>query len=150
MMPRVEAYTQQLKARDGLSSPAVLAVVAHIAAYRHGEPWLDALRDYLQDNLTYVAERLNQAFSGTELATWPQATLPGLASICARWGIDDRQLQQVLIEREKGCHHAGLHLRRKRRPWLPAAKRRLPSRSKVEAGMDKLINGLKAVSRRER
>lgn len=57
-----EAYFQQLKARDGLSSPAVLAVAAHIAAYRHGEPWLDALRDYLQDNLTYVAERLNQAF----------------------------------------------------------------------------------------
>ncbi|HIF6573820.1 TPA: MalY/PatB family protein, partial [Serratia marcescens] len=50
-----EAYFQQLKARDGLSSPAVLAVAAHVAAYRHGEPWLDALRDYLQDNLTYVA-----------------------------------------------------------------------------------------------
>lgn len=68
-----EAYFQQLKARDGLSSPAVLAVAAHVAAYRHGEPRLDSLRDYLQDNLTYVAERLEQAFPALGWRP-PQAT----------------------------------------------------------------------------
>lgn len=94
-----EAYFQQLKARDGLSSPAVLAVAAHVAAYRHGEPWLDSLRDYLQDNLTYVAERLEQAFPALGWRP-PQATY--LAWIDLRpLAVDDRALQQVLIERER-------------------------------------------------
>ncbi len=136
-----DAYSQQLKARDGLSSPAVLAVMAHIAAYRHGEPWLDALRDYLQDNLTYVAERLHQAFP--QLA-WqpPQSTY--LAWIDLRpLGIDDQQLQQVLIEREKVAIMPGFTYGEEGRGFL-----RLNvgcPRSKVEAGMDKLISGLQFV-----
>jgi cystathionine beta-lyase len=137
-----EAYSQQLKARDGLSSPAVLAVVAHIAAYRHGEPWLDALRDYLQDNLTYVAERLHQAFPQLGWQP-PQSTY--LAWIDLRpLGIDDQQLQQVLIEREKVAIMPGFTYGEEGRGFL-----RLNvgcPRSKVEAGMDKLINGLKSVT----
>ncbi len=46
-----DSYLQALKGRDGLSSPSVPALVAHIAAYRDGAPWLDALRDYLQANM---------------------------------------------------------------------------------------------------
>jgi cystathionine beta-lyase len=137
-----EAYSQQLKARDGLSSPAVLAVVAHIAAYRHGEPWLDALRDYLQDNLTYVAERLHQAFPQLGWQP-PQSTY--LAWIDLRsLGIDDQQLQQVLIEQEKVAIMPGFTYGEEGRGFL-----RLNvgcPRSKVEAGMDKLINGLKSVT----
>lgn len=92
-------YLQQLKNRDALSSPAVLALVAHIAAYRQGAPWLDALRHYIQDNLRYVAERLNNEFP--QLA-WqiPQATY--LAWIDLRpLGLDDQQLQKVLVEQQK-------------------------------------------------
>ncbi|MGO0765960.1 transcriptional regulator, partial [Citrobacter freundii] len=43
-------YLSALKGRDGLSSPAVLALSAHIAAYHQGASWLDALRDYLTSN----------------------------------------------------------------------------------------------------
>ncbi|VEA65661.1 aspartate aminotransferase [Serratia plymuthica] len=136
-----DAYTQLLKSRDGLSSPAVLAVVAHIAAYRHGEPWLDALRDYLQDNLTYVAERLNQAFPALDWQP-PQATY--LAWIDLRpLGVDDSQLQQVLIDREKVAIMPGFTYGEEGRGFL-----RLNvgcPRSKVEAGMDKLISGLRFV-----
>ncbi|MBR7370916.1 transcriptional regulator, partial [Klebsiella variicola] len=42
-----DSYLQALKAREGLSSPFVPALVAHIAAYRDGAPWLAALGDYL-------------------------------------------------------------------------------------------------------
>ncbi len=55
-------YLSALKGRDGLSSPAVLALTAHIAAYQQGASWLDALRDYLASNLHYVARELNAAF----------------------------------------------------------------------------------------
>lgn len=136
-----DSYVQALKSRDGLSSPAVLAVAAHIAAYRHGEPWLDALRDYLQDNLTYVAERLKQALPQLNWQP-PQATY--LAWIDIRpLGIDDRELQQVLIEREKVAIMPGFTYGEEGRGFL-----RLNvgcPRSKVEAGMDKLIAALQFV-----
>jgi cystathionine beta-lyase len=48
-------YLSALKGRDGLSSPSVLALTAHIAAYQQGAPWLDALRGYLEENLHYIA-----------------------------------------------------------------------------------------------
>ncbi|MDM9318114.1 bifunctional maltose regulon transcriptional repressor/cystathionine beta-lyase MalY, partial [Escherichia coli] len=57
-----DAYLSALKGRDGLSSPSVLALTAHIAAYQKGAPWLDALRVYLKDNLTYIADKMNAAF----------------------------------------------------------------------------------------
>lgn len=68
-----EAYLAALKNRDGLSSPSVPALVAHIAAYEQGETWLDALRDYLQDNMRYIEQTLNTAFPELKWAM-PQAT----------------------------------------------------------------------------
>ena len=57
-----ERYLTQLKSAHGLSSPSILGVIGHIVAYNQGEVWLDSLKDYLQANLRYVAEQLNQAF----------------------------------------------------------------------------------------
>ncbi len=94
-----QAYLGVLKGQDGLSSPAVLALVAHIAAYREGEPWLEALRAYLQSNLEYVASTLNEAFAQL---SWrpPQSTY--LAWIDLRpLGLDDKALQKALIEQQK-------------------------------------------------
>lgn len=94
-----EAYLTALKSRDGLSSPSVPALVAHIAAYREGAPWLDALRAYLQDNMRYIAQALNQAFPQLNWQP-PQATY--LAWIDLRpLGVDDRALQKALIEVQK-------------------------------------------------
>ena len=92
-------YLNALKSRDGLSSPSVPALVAHIAAYRHGEPWLDALRDYLQGNMRYIQQTLNAAFPALQWQA-PQATY--LAWIDLRpLNIDDRALQDVLIKQQK-------------------------------------------------
>ncbi|MBK0033689.1 pyridoxal phosphate-dependent aminotransferase [Erwinia sp. S43] len=136
-----DAYLHQLKACDGLSSPAVLAVHAHVAAYRAGEPWLDALRDYLLGNLRYVAERLNHAFPQLDWQP-PQSTY--LAWIDLRpSGIDDRLLQTELIERQKVAIMPGYTYGEEGNGFL-----RLNvgcPRSKVEAGMDKLIAGIEAV-----
>ncbi|HEB4876102.1 TPA: pyridoxal phosphate-dependent aminotransferase [Kluyvera ascorbata F0526] len=94
-----EAYLTALKNRDGLSSPSVPALVAHIAAYEHGETWLDALRDYLQENMRYIEQTLNTAFPELKWAM-PQATY--LAWIDLRpLNIDDRELQDVLIKQQK-------------------------------------------------
>ncbi|MGL5967999.1 MAG: MalY/PatB family protein [Kluyvera sp.] len=92
-------YLNALKGRDGLSSPSVPALVAHIAAYQHGESWLDALRHYLQENLRYIEKTLNAAFPELQWAM-PQATY--LAWIDLRpLNIDDRELQEALIKQQK-------------------------------------------------
>ncbi|WP_058909941.1 MalY/PatB family protein [Entomohabitans teleogrylli] len=94
-----QRYLAALKGQDGLSSPAVLALVAHIAAYREGAPWLDALRDYLQNNLQYVADTLNAAFPQLDWRP-PQATYLAWIDLRALH-IDDHALQQTLIEQQK-------------------------------------------------
>jgi cystathionine beta-lyase len=92
-------YLSALKGRDGLSSPSIPAVVAHIAAYEQGEAWLDALRDYLQDNMRFIASELNATFP--EL-NWQPPESTYLAWIDLRpLHIDDKLLQKVLIEQQK-------------------------------------------------
>ncbi|CCJ75088.1 Cystathionine beta-lyase (CBL) (Beta-cystathionase) (Cysteine lyase) / Maltose regulon modulator [Cronobacter muytjensii 530] len=135
------AYFQALKGRDGLSSPAVLSLVAHIAAYREGAPWLDALRGYLQDNLRFVAQRLNDAFAQLRWQP-PEATY--LAWIDLRpLGIDDDALQQALIMREKVAIMPGTTYGEEGRGFI-----RLNvgcPRSKLEQGVERLICAIRSL-----
>lgn len=93
------SYLKALKGRDGLSSPSVLALTAHIAAYEQGEAWLDALRAYLENNLRFVAEQLNAAFPQLNWQP-PEATYLAWIDL-SMLGIDDKALQKVLIEQQK-------------------------------------------------
>ena len=135
------AYLQALKGRDGLSSPSVLALVAHIAAYQQGEAWLDALRAYLEANLQYVADTLNAAFP---TLNWqpPQATY--LAWIDLRpLGIDDKALQKVLIELQKVAIMPGYTYGDGGKGFV-----RLNAgcpRSKLEQGVERLIAGIRTL-----
>nr|WP_315299103.1 MalY/PatB family protein [Raoultella terrigena] len=94
-----EGYLNALKSRDGLSSPSVPALVAHIAAYREGAGWLDALRAYLQENLRYIARELNQAFPQLNWQP-PEATYLAWIDLRAL-KVDDSALQQALIHEQK-------------------------------------------------
>ncbi|HEP0265483.1 TPA: bifunctional maltose regulon transcriptional repressor/cystathionine beta-lyase MalY [Escherichia coli] len=136
-----DAYLSALKGRDGLSSPSVLALTAHIAAYQQGAPWLDALRVYLKDNLMYIADKMNAAFP--EL-NWqiPQSTY--LAWLDLRpLNIDDNALQKALIEQEKIAIMPGYTYGEEGRGFI-----RLNAgcpRSKLEKGVAGLINAIRAV-----
>lgn len=136
-----DAYLSALKGRDGLSSPSVLALTAHIAAYQQGAPWLDALRVYLKNNLTFIADKMNAAFP--EL-NWqiPQSTY--LAWIDLRpLNIDDNALQKALIEQEKVAIMPGYTYGEEGRGFV-----RLNAgcpRSKLEKGVAGLINAIRAV-----
>ena len=127
---------------DGLSSPAVLALVATIAAYRGGGPWLDALRRYLWENLLLVAQRLEDAFPQLE---WQSATgrLPVLDRPLAPRDRRRRTAGRPDRHREAG-DHAGHHLRRGRTLRLNVGC----PRSKVERGPDGLIRALDRLAER--
>ena len=130
-----QAYLGALSG-DGLSSPAVLALVATIAAYRAGGPWLDALRKYLWDNLILVRERLNESFPQLGWMP-PEAGYLAWIDVSAL-GIDDDALQADLIGAEKLAIMPGTtygstgHLRLN--VGCP--------RGKLERGLDGLIRSL--------
>lgn len=134
-------YLQQLKGRDGLSSPAVLALTAHIAAYQKGAPWLDALRNYLAENLRWTAEALNHAFP---TLGWqpPEATY--LAWIDLRpLAMDDEALQRQLMEHERVAIMPGTTYGAEGRGFV-----RLNAgcpRSKLEHGVNALIHALRTL-----
>ena len=137
-----EAYLTALKGQDGLSSPAVLALVAHIAAYRDGMPWLDALRDYLRANLDYVAQTLNAAFAQLN---WQPPAATYLAWIDLRpLGLDDKALQQALIEQQKVAIMPGYTYGAEGNGFI-----RLNvgcPRVKLEAGVARLITAIRSLN----
>ena len=136
-----QACLQYMKAADGLSSPALFAVAAHIAAYRQGAPWLDALRAYLRDNLLQVARRLNAAFPQLNWQP-PQATYLAWIDLNPL-GIDEAALQQQLIRQQKVAMMPGSTYGEASRGFL-----RLNAgcpRSKLDEGLTRLIAALHAL-----
>lgn len=135
------AYLEALKGRDGLSSPSVLALVAHIAAYQQGEPWLDALQAYLEANLRYIATELNAAFPQLN---WQPPQASYLAWIDLRpLNLDDRALQKALIEEQKVAIMPGYTYGPEGAGFV-----RLNAgcpRSKLEQGVQRLIAGIRSL-----
>lgn len=134
-------YLAALKNRDGLSSPAVLSLVAHIAAYQEGATWLDALRDYLQANLRYIADELNGAFPSL---SWqiPESTYLAWIDL-SPLGIDAGTLQNELIHRQKVAIMPGTTYGADFQHFI-----RLNAgcpRAKLEQGVARLIAGIRAI-----
>ncbi|POP47173.1 transcriptional regulator [Superficieibacter electus] len=133
-----DAYLNALKNRDALSSPSVPALVAHIAAYQQGAPWLDALRQYLQANLQYIADALNGAFPALNWQP-PQSTYLAWIDL-APLNVDVHALQKVLIEQQKVAIMPGYTYGAEGEHFI-----RLNAgcpRSKLEQGVERLIAGI--------
>jgi len=132
-------YLRRMETAEGLASPAVLSLTAHIAAYREGAAWLDAVRAYVTGNLAMVAERLDAEFP--ELA-WVPPQAGYLAWIDLRpLGVDEEALQRVLIEGEKVAIMPGSVYGA---PGFLRLNLGCP-RSKAEAGVSALVRGLRTV-----
>ena len=64
---------QKVQERFHISSTNIFAAEGTIAAYNYGEPWLEALLSYLQENLSLLKERIS-AMPGVTLAALPEGT----------------------------------------------------------------------------
>lgn len=92
-------FVRRMETGEGLASPAVLSLTAHIAAYRHGAPWLDALRGYVAGTMAMAAERLASGLPGL---AWTPPQAGYLAWIDLRpLGVDETALQEELVTKEK-------------------------------------------------
>lgn len=133
-------YLFKLKHVDGLSSPAILGVLATMAAYQKGHEWLDALNDYVLGNHKYVQTALNSAIpqinyqlpEATYLAWIDLSSLPLDMAALNRTLIDqyDVAIMQGSTYGDVGKDYVRLNL------GCP--------RSKVEAGVAALIAAIQA------
>ncbi|WP_074044651.1 PatB family C-S lyase [Geobacillus proteiniphilus] len=90
---------RRVQQRHGFFTLNAFAIVGAEAAYRHGGPWLDALLDYLRQNIdmtvAYLAEHLPQL-----RPIRPQATY--LVWIdCRGLGLSEGELKKRLLEKGK-------------------------------------------------
>ncbi|MEI7034281.1 MalY/PatB family protein [Streptomyces pratensis] len=132
-------YLRRMETAEGLASPAVLSLTAHIAAYREGGAWLDAARAYVAGNLALVAERLRTAFP--ELG-WRPPQAGYLAWIDLNpLGVGEDALQRVLIDREKVAIMPGSVYGA---PGCVRLNLGCP-RSKAEAGAEALVRAVRAL-----
>lgn len=133
-------YLRRMETAEGLASPAVLSLTAHIAAYREGAAWLDAVRAYVAGNLAYVAERLAEALPELE---WEPPQAGYLAWIDLRpLGVDDEALRRVLVERERVAIMGGAVYGA---PGFVRLNVGCP-RGKVERGAEALVRAVETVA----
>ncbi|WP_338495351.1 MalY/PatB family protein [Streptomyces sp. SJL17-4] len=94
-----ETFVRRMETGEGLASPAVLSLTAHIAAYRHGAAWLDELRAYVAGTMDMLREHLA---TGLPELGWAPPQAGYLAWIDLRpLGIEETRLQEELITVEK-------------------------------------------------
>ena len=136
-----DSYLQALKGRDGLSSLPCRRWSPISPPTATGLPWLDALRDYLQANMRYVADTLNNAFPRSAGGR----RRPPPAWIDLRpLNVDDRALQQALIAEQKVAIMPGYTYGPEGNGFL-----RLNvgcPREKLERGVEGLIAALRSLS----
>lgn len=93
-----EKFTQE-KRRSGYSQSGTLGLVACQAAYTGGEAWLEALKTYLWDNMTFLRQTLAETLPQLRLVE-PEGTY--LAWIdCSGLGLDDAALQSFIVQKAK-------------------------------------------------
>ncbi|NDL66599.1 MalY/PatB family protein [Anaerotalea alkaliphila] len=85
--------------RSGFSQVGTMGLVACQAAYAHGGPWLEALKSYLADNLSFLREFLKERLPQIELVE-PEGTYLVWLD-CRKLGLSEEQLQDLIVHKAK-------------------------------------------------
>ncbi|MEB6120400.1 pyridoxal phosphate-dependent aminotransferase [Mammaliicoccus sciuri] len=68
-----DIFLNHLKKQDGLSSPSIMGMEATIAAYEKASDWVDALNEYLDDNIHAVQSFLKEHIPEIKVV-YPEST----------------------------------------------------------------------------
>ncbi|WP_444658098.1 MalY/PatB family protein [Caproiciproducens sp. R2] len=85
--------------RAGYSQLNTMGLVACQAAYENGRPWLEELKQYLAENLTFTRNFLSEKLPQIEMIE-PEGTYLVWLDF-RRLGLDDRQLEDLIVNRAK-------------------------------------------------
>ncbi|WP_404459249.1 MalY/PatB family protein [Sutcliffiella horikoshii] len=83
----------------------MLGVSAMEAAYRHGKPWLDEVLHYIEDNMDYAVEYIQQEIPGVD-ASKPEGTYL-LWIDCRKLGLEEEELKRLLLHKGKLALESG-------------------------------------------
>lgn len=92
----MDTYVKEIR-RNDIARNNCFSLVAAIAAYTQGEPWLTELIDYLEGNMTFVKNFLEQNIPQVK-AYLPQATYLMWLDFSAL-GLDNKALQEFLVQK---------------------------------------------------
>uniref|UniRef100_I5AW42 cysteine-S-conjugate beta-lyase n=1 Tax=Eubacterium cellulosolvens (strain ATCC 43171 / JCM 9499 / 6) TaxID=633697 RepID=I5AW42_EUBC6 len=97
--PDTRLAFRQENSTTGYSLPNVMGMTATMAAYRHGEPWLEELLEYLQGNLAYLRDFLREKLPQIKLVE-PEGTYLVWLDFS---GVSDnhKELEKILTDRAK-------------------------------------------------
>lgn len=82
-----------------LDHGSIISMLATLAAYRHGEKWLNGLLDYLQDTIDWIEDFLKEHL--------PQVKLTRVEGTYLIWldfsslGLESRELEELLFQKAK-------------------------------------------------
>lgn len=79
------------------TDPNVLGVEALIAAYNKGEPWLDELLIYIENNYNYVVKYISENIPKIKVIKQEGTFLTWLD--CRNLGLDDKDLERFFIDK---------------------------------------------------
>lgn len=80
------------------SAPTFTATTATVAAYHHGEPWLDEALEYIAENIKYVSRRIEDETAGIIRVYRPEASFL-LWLDCRGLGLGHDELNRLFVER---------------------------------------------------
>lgn len=91
--------------RSGLSQLNTFGLVACETAYRDGEEWLDAVRDYMRGNLDYLRDFVDENLPGVKLIE-PEGTYFAWLDFNGT-GLSDEELNEMIVQDAKLWLDAG-------------------------------------------
>jgi len=92
------AYKEEIN-RTGYSQLNTMGLIACQAAYQYGAPWLDELKDYLQDNLIFIRSFLKDRLPKVKLVE-PQGTYLLWLDFTG-YGLSEEELENLVISKAK-------------------------------------------------
>lgn len=94
-----EGFLRRLKAKDGLSSPSILGMLATMEAYKHCQNWLQALNQHIEENAQWTDDFLKKHCP--KLALIPSQATYLLWIDCSALTVSMEAFQHVLINDAK-------------------------------------------------
>lgn len=89
----------------GLNGPNMFGIEATVAAYKYGEPWLEDLLKYLEDNVHYLLEYIKEKMPRVKVVV-PQGTYLVWVDF-SDYGISSKELHELLLEKGKVWFNEG-------------------------------------------
>lgn len=98
-------YRNTLQGRNATSGPNPLGIEATIAAYNHGDEWLEQVLEYIGDNINYIKEFCQERLPGIKFIK-PEGTYLVWLDF-KELGLDKEELTEIIIKKAKVALNEG-------------------------------------------